>query len=103
MARVLNHGKWQLTIAQWEVRTEMADDRMRNDDLDRNMGGAGKDKDNFGQQTPGRNKQDDDLRTGQRGAGQGHDQENEPGHMKDDFGTSGNKGQGQGGQNRGNI
>ena len=80
----------------------MADDRMRNDDLDRNMGGAGKDKQNYGgQQTPGRNKQDDDLRTGQRGAGQG--QENEPGHIKDDFGTSGNKGQGQGGQNRGNL
>ena len=32
----------------------MADDRMRNDDLDRNMGGAGqKNKDEFGQQTPG--------------------------------------------------
>jgi hypothetical protein len=76
----------------------MADDRMRNDDLDRNMGGAGQDKDSFGQQTPGRNKQDDDLRTGQRGAGQG--QENEPSH-KDDFGTSGNKGTGQG-QKRGN-
>lgn len=72
----------------------MADDRMRNDDLDRNMGGAGQNKDNFGQQTPGRNKQDDDLRTGQRGTGQG--QENEPGHIKDDFGTSGNKGAGQG-------
>lgn len=87
----------------------MADDRMRNDDLDKNMGGAGKDKDNFGQQTPGRNKQDDDLKTGQRGTGQdqqgqyGQHGQNEPGNMKDDFGTSGNKGQGQGGQNRGNI
>ena len=76
----------------------MADDRMRNDDLDRNMGGAGHNKDDFGQQTPGRNKQDDDLRTGQRGAGQG--QENEPRHIKDDFGTSGKKGAGQGGQKR---
>lgn len=77
----------------------MADDRMRNDDLDKNMGGAGQDKENFGQQTPGRNKQDDDLRTGQRGAHQGQDQENEP---QDDFGTPGNKGTGQG-QNRGNF
>jgi hypothetical protein len=85
----------------------MADDRMRNDDLDRNMGGAGQNKENYGQQTPGRNKQDDDLKTGQRGAGQGQQgqqgHQNEPGHMKDDFGTSGNEGTGQGGQNRGNI
>ena len=84
----------------------MADDRMRNQDLDKNMGGAGKDQDNFGQQTPGRGQQDD-LKTGQRGAGQGQQGQqgqNEPGNMEDDFGTSGNKGQGQGGgQNRGNI
>ena len=82
----------------------MADDRMRNDDLDRNMGGAGQNKDNFGQQTPGRNKQDDDLKTGQRGAHEGRQagqgQQN-PGHNEEDFGTSGNKGTGQG-QNRGN-
>ena len=84
----------------------MAEDRMRNDDLDRNMGGAGQNKDNFGQQTPGRNKQDDDLHTGQRGTGQGQQpgqqgQQNEPGNFKDDdFGTSGKKGVNQGGQNR---
>jgi hypothetical protein len=89
----------------------MADDRMRNDDLDKNMGGAGQNKENFGggQQTPGRNTQDDDLKTGQRGAGQGQQgqhgkqgQQNQ-GHDEDDFGTSGNKGVGQGGQNRGNF
>jgi hypothetical protein len=73
---------------------------MRNDDLDRNMGGAGKqNKDNYGQgqqgqQTPGRNKQDDDFATGQRGAEQS--QQGEQRHMKDDFGTSGNKEPGQG-------
>jgi hypothetical protein len=87
----------------------MADDRMRNDDLDKNMGGAGQNKENFGQQTPGRNKQDDDLKTGQRGTGQGQQgqgqqgQHNKPGQFEeDDFGTTGNKG-GQGGQNRGNF
>ena len=87
----------------------MADDRMRNDDLDRNMGGAGQNKENFGQQTPGRNKHDDDLQTGQRGAGQGQQgqqgkqgQQN-PGHNEDDFGTPGNKGAHEGGQNRGNF
>ncbi|HEY8410509.1 MAG TPA: hypothetical protein VIK76_03875 [Pyrinomonadaceae bacterium] len=78
----------------------MADDRMKNKDLDKNMGGAGqKDQGNLGQQTPGRNKQDDEFSTGQRGAGQGGEQ----GHMKDDFGTSEKSGTGQsGGQNRQN-
>ncbi|HVF21695.1 MAG TPA: hypothetical protein VM941_01415 [Pyrinomonadaceae bacterium] len=82
---------------------------MRNDDLDRNMGGAGQNKENYGgQQTPGRNKQDqdDDMKTGQRGAGQqgqhGKQGQN-PAHIEDDFGTSGNKGADQGGQNRGNF
>ena len=76
----------------------MADDKMRNDDLDRNMGGAGqKNQGDYGkQQSPGRNKQDD-LSTGQRGTGQGqHGQQSEPRHIKDDFGTSeksGGKGQ----------
>lgn len=79
----------------------MADDRMKHDDLDRNMGEAGQgQKDKYGQQTPGRNKQDDEFSQGQRGAGQ----RSEPGHMKDDFGTSERSGggQGQGGQNRQN-
>jgi hypothetical protein len=70
----------------------MADDRMKNDDLDRNMGGAGQpNKDDFGQQTPGRNKPDDDLSTGQRGAGQG--QQNQPKHIEDDFGTKDKSGE----------
>lgn len=77
----------------------MADDRMRNDDLDRNMGGAGRqDQGNYGQgggqQTPGRTKQDDDFSTGERGASKQGEQK----HMKDDFGTSGNKDAGQGGR-----
>ena len=79
----------------------MADDRMRNDDLDRNMGGAGqRNKDDFGQQTPGRHNQDD-LSTGQRGQGQEgqrQGQRNEPQHIEDDFGTG--KKSDQGGQNR---
>ena len=80
----------------------MADDRMRNDDLDRNMGGAGqRNKDDHGQQqSPGRNQQDD-LSTGQRGAGQG--QQNQPKHIEDDFGTSDKQDKfDQGGQNRQN-
>ena len=77
----------------------MADDRMRNnDDLDRNMGGAGqKDQDKYSQKTPGRGQQHDDQSTGQRGAGQ----RGEQGHMKDDLAGS-EKGAGQGGQNRQN-
>jgi hypothetical protein len=37
----------------------MADDRMKNDDLQRNMGTSGKEGQNFGQQTPGRQGQSD--------------------------------------------
>ncbi len=74
----------------------MADDRMRNDDLDRNMGGAGRqdqgNRQGSGQQTPGRNKQDDEFTSGQRGASKQGEQQ----HMKDDFGTSGNKDAGHG-------
>lgn len=90
-----------INIAQWEA-TNMADDRMRNDDLDKNMGGAGqRNKDDIGQQqSPGRN-QPDDLSTGQRGAGQG--QQNQPKHVEDDFGTADRQDKpGQGGQNRQN-
>jgi len=79
----------------------MADDRMRNnDDLDRNMGGAGqKDQDKYSQKTPGHGQQQDDASMGQRGAGQ----RGEQGHMKDEFGGSGKSGgAGQGGQNRPN-
>ena len=76
----------------------MADDRMRNDDLDRkNMGGAQKDQGKYGQggqqspgrgqQSPGRHEEDDNFSPGQRGASQQGEQK----HMKDDFGTSANK------------
>jgi hypothetical protein len=41
----------------------MADDKMRNDDLQKNVGGQGNKE--GGQQTPGRNPQDDQS-TGQR-------------------------------------
>ena len=76
------------------------DDKMKNDDRDMNLGGAGqKNQGNYGQKTPGYGQQDDDeFSQGQRGTSQ----RSEPGHMKDDFGTSGsNVGQGsQKGQNR---
>jgi len=78
----------------------MADDRMKHNDRDLNMGGAGQKKDqgNLGQKTPGRDLQnDDELSSGQRGAGQRGEQR----HMEDDFG-SGEQGKGQGGQNRQN-
>ena len=79
----------------------MADDRMRNDDRDLNLGSAGnqgqKKQGNMGQQTPGHGQQDDDdFSTGKRGAGQ----RSEPGHMEDDFG-SGEQGLGQGSKNQG--
>jgi hypothetical protein len=84
----------------------MADDRMRNDDRDMNLGGAGqknqggqKKQGNFGQQTPGRSQhEDDEFSKSQRGAGQ----RSEPGHMKDDFG-SGEQDLGQGGKSRQNY
>lgn len=64
----------------------MADDRMKNDDLNRNMGGGAgqKNKDEFGQQSPGRHQQDD-LATGQRGKG-GQGQQN-PNIEDDEFGS----------------
>jgi hypothetical protein len=83
-------------------KAKMADDRMKNDE--RNMGGAGAGKQNqgnygqTGQQSPGRNKQDDEFATGHRGTDQ-QSQQGEQKHMKDDFGTSGNKDAGQGGRN----
>jgi hypothetical protein len=72
----------------------MANDRMTNDDLDRNMGRAGQDDDlgkqDFGQQTPGRNP-DDQHQTGKKGA-------NKPVDEEDDYATGG---QGQGGRQGG--
>ncbi len=77
----------------------MAQDRM-NDDLDRNMGRPGQQDDQeFGQQSPGRNPQQD-QQTGQKGAGQ----KNNP-LEDDDFGKGGGQDQGAhsgrpGGQNQ---
>ena len=48
----------------------MADDRMKNDDLDRNMGGTDGEDMGYGQQSPGRKKEDDDE-FGQRSGRQG--------------------------------
>lgn len=48
----------------------MADDKMKHDDLDRKMGGGGDQGDQYSQQSPGRNRQDDEQ-FGQKGGGQG--------------------------------
>lgn len=76
---------------QWEVSINMADDKMKNDDRDKQMGGGQK-KDDYSQQTPGR-KQPDDMSTGHRPG-----QQNQPGHNKDDYNTSEKSGKGQGGR-----
>lgn len=73
----------------------MADDRMKNDDLRRDMGGTRDDQD-FGKQTPGRNPQDDRATGGQQGGQQGK----EPRDLEDDEFDGGSSGQG-GAQNRG--
>ena len=81
----------------------MADDRMKRDDLDKNLGGAEK---QGGQQAPGRQPQDDE-RFGQRGGRETPG--NRPLDEDDEIsqgggsrgGNIGNKpGGGQGGQNR---
>jgi hypothetical protein len=95
----------------------MADDRMKNDDLQRNMGTSGKEGQNFGQQTPGRQGQggqdfDDEGGGhgqhvgGQKGSTQGGYGGSQEPRMEDDdefgggsMGQSG--GQSRGGQNRG--
>jgi len=80
----------------------MADDRMKDDDLQRNMGTKGEGQDFGKQQTPGRNPQDDRS----TGAGQQGGQHKEPRNMEDDEefdgGTAGGRtgGQNRGGQNR---
>jgi len=102
---MLNHttASYQVNHRTTGGKAKMADDRMKNKDLDKNMGGQqNQDQGDYGtgQQSPGRNKQDDDFSTGQRGAGQrGTEHQGEQKHMKDDFGTSGNKDAGQGGRN----
>ena len=90
----------------------MADDRMKNDDLQRNMGGAGRDEgQNPGQQSPGRtgqggqqNQQGDQHAGGYGGSQQGKFGSGEKSRdLEDDDLGAGNAqtgGQGRGGQNR---
>ena len=82
----------------------MADDRMKNDGLQRNMGSGAKDQD-YGQQSPGRSGQG-----GQQAGGHGGSQQksnygsgqNERDMEDDDLGAGNAQtgGQGRGGQNR---
>ena len=89
----------------------MADDRMKNDDLQRNMGGAGRDEGQNlgGQQSPGRTGQG--QQGGQQAGGYGGSQQkgnfgqgqNESDLEDDDLGAGNAQktgGQGRGGQNR---
>ena len=87
----------------------MADDRMKNDDLQKNMGGAGRDEgQNLGQQSPGRSEKG--QQGGQHAGGYGgSQQESNVGSgqnkhdMEDDDLGAGNAqtgGQNRGGQNR---
>ena len=80
----------------------MADDKMKKDDRDMNLGGTGqKNQGNYGQKTPGRGQQNDNEFTkGQRDTSQ----RSEPSHMEDDFGSGEQgTGQSQGGKNRQNF
>src|SRR5215212_1348823 len=127
MARMLNNYTAAIQLAGENVvglrsainhrngrNTDMADDRMKNDDLQRNMGTSGKEGQDYGQQTPGRQgggqqsggQHVGGQKGGQQGqGGYGGSQQNEPRNMEDDdefgggsMGQSG--GQGRGGQNR---
>ena len=82
----------------------MADDRMKNDDLQRNMGGGAKDQDyGQGQQSPGRTGQGG-QQGGQHAGGHGGSQQkgqNERDLEDDDLGAGNAQTGGQGrGQNR---
>ena len=84
----------------------MADDRMKHDDLQRNMGGTGHDEgQNLGQQSPGRSGQG--QQGGQNVGGYGGSQQKPNFENKDDMedddlgaGNAQTGGQGRGGQNR---
>jgi len=91
--------------------TNMADDRMKNDDLQRNMGAGAKDQD-YGQKSPGRSGQggQQGQQAGQHGQ---HDSSQQSGgqfggqkgtrNMEDDeedFGAGKSGSQNRGGQNR---
>ena len=86
----------------------MADDRMKNDDVQRNMGTGGRQDDqewNQGQQSPGRNPQGGQQSGGQQTGGQqgGQKKDNLNTNDDDEFGggkTGQRGGQGRGGQNR---
>lgn len=73
----------------------MADDRMKNDQ--KNMGGAKREDQDFGQQTPGRGQQPGQHAGGQQGAGQQGSQKHQ---MEEDDDMDTGRGQG-GAQNRG--
>ena len=85
----------------------MANDRMKNDDAQRNMGAGGREDKEFGQQSPGRTGQSG--ATGGQQAGQHGQSGSQFGGQKenmeddDDFATGGTGqtgGQNRGGQNR---
>ena len=83
----------------------MADDRMKHDDQQRNMGAGGRDQQDVGQQSPGRSGQQGGQQAGQQGQqGQHSGQKGSQGMQDDDeFATGGQKksgGQNRGGQNR---
>ena len=80
----------------------MADARMKNDDLDRNMRGTDREDMGYGQQSPGRKKEDDDefgQRSGRQGTSGTLDEDDD-----DDFGSQqgGSRGgRGEGGRSSG--
>ena len=80
----------------------MADDRMKHDDVQRNMGT--KDDQEFGRQSPGRSGQSGQQGGQQAGGQQGGQQGGQKGarNLDDDeeFGTGGSSSQNRGGQNR---
>jgi hypothetical protein len=68
----------------------MADDRIKNDDLNKDMGRSGPKGDDFGKQTPGRNPQQDrssDQRSGENKEAFGEDDDFDSGSS----GQSGNQ------------
>jgi hypothetical protein len=86
----------------------MADDRMKNDDLQRNMGRTSDEGQDYGQQSPGRSGQGGGTRQSGQQGGQ-HDSQYGSGQNDrdmeddDDFATGGagkTGGQNRGGQNR---
>jgi len=86
----------------------MADDRMKNDDLQRNMGAGDKDQ-SIGQQSPGRTGQGGGQQAGQQAGGQksggqfGGQKGTQNIDDEEDFGagkTGQSGGQNRGGQNR---